>query len=311
VSEVDVGDELPHAAGAHASWRERYAFELFDAASGLVGSALVEARPNEGAIEAALTFLLEDGGLVTARHVAPCGRETSHLAVDDVRLAMIEPLRRWRIEYDGPCHSLAQARDAARPEAWRKSRLERLIVDLEFSARHAAVPLGDGFAQSMLCRGEVWVSGDRYALAVPGVRARTWGDEAVPRARRRFALAFADGQTLDVAQTVLEDGTAVSGWIASDTAIQPVRSLELSTTTEPGSYHQRAFELALVDAAGTRHEVSGDVLRLAPLPGLRGAQATMLCEGVVRARCAGRDGFGVAAYLHRLDADGRPLEPVV
>ena len=37
VSEVGDADELPHAVGSQTSWRESYGFELYDAASGLVG----------------------------------------------------------------------------------------------------------------------------------------------------------------------------------------------------------------------------------------------------------------------------------
>ena len=312
MSAVGEADELPHAVGSPTSWRESYGFELYDAASGLVGAARIEVRPNEGAMDVDLSFFLEDGGFVTARHVAPQSTNTAQLEVEGVRFSLLEPLRRWRVEYDGPCHSLASVADAAKREAWHKSRLERLIVELEFVAfQPAAAATGaDGFAQPGRWTGEIWVSGDRYVVAAPGLREKAWGAVALPRMQRRFALGFGDDRALDVVQTMLDDGPRLGGWIFRDGRSHAVREAELVTVTEPGSYHQKAFRLGLVAADGRRHEVAGEVLRVAPLPGLRGGHETMLCEGVTRARYDDRDGFGLAGYLHRLDAAGNPLEPV-
>jgi hypothetical protein len=311
VSEVSDADELPHAVGPETSWREAYRFELFDAASGLVGSASVDVRPNEGAMDVALTFYLEDGGFVTARHVAATSENTATLEIEDVRFTMLEPLRRWRIAYDGPCHALASIADSAKREAWQKSRLERLIVELEFAAlEHPAVPVAGGFVQPGRWTGEVWVSGDRYVVTAPGVRSKAWGAVASPRQQRRFALSFGEDCTVDVVQTLLDDGPRVAGWIFESGRRDAIDAIELVTETEPGSYRQKAFRLTLAGRAGGRRDIAGDVVRLASLPGFRGGHETMLCDGVVSARLDGRSGFGVASYLHRLDGSGNPVEPV-
>lgn len=315
MSEASAGDELPHVVGPGLSWSESYWFELYDVPSGLGGVARLDVRPNEGAMDVALSFFLPDGGFITARHVAAQTGNTALLEAEGVRFAMTEPLRRWRVSYDGPGHSLGSVGDAGRREAWLKSRFERLIVELEFTALDAAPALPEsagvaGFDQVGRWTGEVWVSGDRYEIQAHGGRGKTWGLPAVPRLQRRFALDFGDGLALSAVETVLDEGRRVHGWIMRDGRTTDVRGIELATVTAPGSPIQKSFQLDLVDTGGRRHQIAGDVQHVAPLPGFRGGRDTLLCLGVATAVYDGKTGHGIAEYLHQLGADGNPLEPV-
>lgn len=309
---MSADDERPHAPGTELAWRESYWFELHDTAEGLAGSARLDVRPNEGTREASLSFFLPDGGLITARHVAPWSAADASLEVEGVSFGLVEPARRWHLAYDGPAHALGSARDADRPEAWRKSRLERLSVELDVTTLREPSALADGFAQPARLTGEVWVSGDRYALDAPGLRGKAWGVAEVPLGVRRVSLSFANGGTVLVEQRTLDDGRRVlSGFVLDDGRHARVLDAELATETEPDSETlPRAFRLALQADDGRRHEITGEVASLAPLPGFRGRRENVLCVAVARAQWAGAAGFGFAEYLHRLDADGRPLAPV-
>src|SRR5690606_32621405 len=68
---ITAADEEPHAPSTDLAWREAYAFDLHDAASGLAGFTRMTVRPNAGMMDAALSFFLPDGGFITARHVKP------------------------------------------------------------------------------------------------------------------------------------------------------------------------------------------------------------------------------------------------
>jgi len=309
---VGVGDEQPHAPGTELAWCESYWFELHNTAEGLGGSARLDVRPNEGTREASLSFFLPDGGFITARHVAPWTTADPSLEVEGVSFALVEPARRWRLTYDGPAHSLGSARDADRPEAWRKSRLERLSVELDVTTPHDPIALAGGFVQPASVSGEVWVSGDRYALDALGMRGKAWGAAAVPLAARRVSLSFAPDRAMLVERRTLDDArTDLTGFVLHDGALARVVEVELATEAEPGSeILPRSFRLALRDEHGCRHEVGGEVTSLAPLPGFRGRRENLLCVAVARAQWAGVAGFGFAEYLHRLDANGSPLEPV-
>lgn len=309
---IGVDDEQPHAPSGELAWRESYWFELHDTAEGLAGSARLDVRPNEGTREASLSFLLPDGGFITARHVAPWTAGDASLEVEGVSFALVEPARRWRLTYDGPAHVLGSARDADRPEAWRKSRLERLSVELDVTMPNDPIALADGFVQPARVSGEVWVSGDRYALDALGMRGKAWGAAAVPLAARRVSLSFSPDRAMLIERRTLDDARSeLTGFVLHDGTLARVVEVELATETEPGSeILPRAFRLALHDEHGCRHEISADVTSLAPLPGFRGRRENLLCVAVARAQWAGVAGFGFAEYLHRLDANGSPLEPV-
>lgn len=306
-----ASDEQPHAPGAELAWREAYWFALHDAPDGLAGIARLEVRPNEGTREAALSFFLPDGGFITARHVAPYLAGDAPLEVEGVAFAMVEPERRWRLAYDGPGHSLGAARDADKPEAWRKSRLERLTVELGVETSHPPVAADGGFAQPARFAGEVWVSGDRYALDVVGLRGKEWGVATVPRVALRVALAFDGGRALLLERSVLDGGVErVAGWILQAGAISPVSGVTLSAPSEEdAALLPRSLRVALRTDDGA-HDVDVSVLHLAPLPGARGGRDNLLGLAAATASWAGAAGHGVLEILHRLDATGRPLEPV-
>jgi hypothetical protein len=310
---VAAADEAPHAPGPGLDWCDVYAFEVHDECCGIGGLTRMTLRPNEGAVDVALSFFLPDGGFITAHHVTALPRNPIPTALDvgGVRYAVEEPLRRWRVTYDGPAHSLASARDADRREAWARSRLERLIVDLAFEAAMPPATRGgeDGFQQVARVHGEVWVSGDRYELRALGGRERSWGvaDEATWHVRRRVGARFAENLAFDVASAVSGERELAHGWLLRDSRVLGLRSLRVATTTEPGTRLPKSVRLEATDEDGGRHEIAGDVLHVAPLPTTRSGRASLLCESVVRLDWNGRTGHGFASELRRLDGAGRPV----
>jgi hypothetical protein len=309
---LDPRDDGPHVVGPELSWSESYAFHLYDAASGLGGVTRLDVRPNEGAMEVGLSFFLPDGGFIAARHVAPTNDNPDRLEAGEVTYERVEPLRRWRIAYDGPAHSLDDPLAAARPEAWHESRVERLTVALQFDADHLPAEGLVGFEQAGRFTGTVWVSGDEYRVDAGGGRERRWGslDWQSPRMWRRIAARFGDDLALGAFRGVVDDRVLEGGWLWRDGRRTRLTRFDLTTECEPGSYRHRALRAALADADGRSLEVSAEVLSLAPLPCARGGHTTVVCEAIARFTCDGCTGYGVAQYGHRLDASGEPVVPV-
>ena len=307
----DEAHERPHEVGPDLAWAESYAFDLYDPREGLGGFLRLAVRPNEGAMEVGLHFLLSDGGLIVARHVRPVRENVADLEIGDVRFAMVAPLARWKVSYDGPAHSLASARDAAKPEAWRKSRVERLGVDLSLEATSPALGEPGRFAQAVRWTGTVWVSGDEYRVDCRGLRARAWGarDWESVRLARVLSIGFGDDFALAVAQVQAgrDEGERQHGWIFRGGRALGIRRVDLSTATEAESHLPKALSLALTDDAGSQYEIRGEVLQVMPLPRSRSGRQTLVCESVARFDCGPETGFGFVTTVDELDATGQPV----
>src|SRR5438067_209278 len=64
------------------------------------------------------------------------------------------------------------------------------------------------------------------------------------------------------------------------------------------------------DKRGRVHALRGDCLRVAPVAHEVGGRRTLINEGLARWTYEGHTGYGIAEYLHQLDADGRPVVPI-
>jgi hypothetical protein len=321
-------DERPHAPSGDTQWSEAYLFHVYDPREAIGMRARLAVRPNEGAIDVGLNFFLADGGFVACRHLRPQSTNTAELEVEGVRVALLEPLRRWRISYDGPAHALRAAREASRREAWTRSQLERLIVELEFEATQAPARFAgaggtpsalvapgvalERFEQPGRFSGTVWISGDEYAIDALGARGKSWGlcEWQAPRLWRSFSMQFAPDRAAAALWMRVGDEDLVGGYVARDGRTTPLAAVELATVTEPDSYLQKSLRLTLVDGIGARHEISAEMLQVAPLPSSRNGRDTMVCDGFARFTYDGMTGYGVAEYLHQLDAKGQPVVPV-
>ncbi|MFM8411031.1 MAG: hypothetical protein ACKOCT_12205 [Alphaproteobacteria bacterium] len=279
---ISPGDDRPHPPGPEVQWSESCSFWLHDPGSGLAGSLRVALRPNEGMMDAGLHFWLPDGGFVATRHVSTPSADAVRFEVGDARLEVVEPLRRWRLLHDGPAHSLDSAADAGDREAWHHSRVERLIVELDFAAETDAVGFSEtgagvpspreGFEQAGAWTGLVQVSGAAFEIAGHGFRERSWGlrDWQAPVRTRRFA--FRVGGDVAVSAAVVEGEGGVElrhGWIAREGRVERLRSVRAATDTAPDGLLPRSIRLEPEDASGGFPVATGDVAGCAPIQSVR------------------------------------------
>lgn len=312
---VSAEDEAPHPPAGDLGWGESYSFYLVDPVERLALLSRIGVRPNEGIMDVGLDLYVPDGGLLSARHVRPQTENTADLEVEGVRYEVVRPLEEWKMNYDGPAHALRSSRDAGSHDAWHKSRLERVTVDLTFRAQGPAAAIAElpgRFGQAGRFTGSVWISGDEYRIDAAGLREKSWGisGSSLPRLRRRFWARFEDGSAMVIDRRVEEGADVQSGWILEAGAPRAIGEVAIRSETESGEIWQARAEVSLVDEAGAREQVSVDVWQIAPMPTVRGRVRAVVCSSVARFRWGDRSGVGIAEYLHQLDPAGRPLLPI-
>ena len=296
---VPVADEGPHPAGSEISWVETTWLEFCDDASGLAGVVRLDVRPNQGASGVSLRFFLSDDGFVLADHVTSrVVGESSVVEIEDARLETIQPLRRWSVKYDGGSHSLAAAADVGKREEERKSRLERLIVELDVVAVQDAVAGSGSFAQPVRVTGEVWVSGDRYVVDSPGLRGKSWHAGSLAERATYLSLSFGTERALFARVETPAGGAAdvVEGWTSIDGTVRPLRALHVEPAAD-ASGAVTALSVVAHDDGG-EHRIAVELPWIAPFRGRRsGGRPFELRLAVARARWDDHAGYGLVEQL--------------
>lgn len=320
---VAPADDRPHPPGGEMQWSESCSFWLHDPASGLAGSLRVALRPNEGMTDAGLHFWLPDGGFVATRHVSVPTDDPGRTEVGDARIELVEPLRAWRIAHDGPAHSLDSAADAGDREAWHHSRIERLIVDLDFVAETPATGFAEtgpgvpspreGFEQAGTWTGLVQVSGEAYRVAGRGFRERSWGvrDWQAPVRSRRVSFLLGSDVAVSAATIEGEGGVEIRhGWISREGRVEPLRAVKVSTETTGDGRLPRSASIELEDEGGGLHLATCEIVASAPMRAARNRRETLICESLARFEMDGRHGYGTLEHLVQLDGKGVPVVPL-
>ncbi|MFP6665579.1 MAG: hypothetical protein VCC00_15410 [Deltaproteobacteria bacterium] len=310
LSEASV-DKI-HRPTREVGFTESLGFRFVQPGETLGFLARLNLRPNQQTMDVGLDIFLADGGLLGARHVGRLSPGKTELEVEGV--SFTQEGASWHIVYDGGAHALASCRNAGDHEFWHKSRLERVIVDLEFEAEDKPVSTDlhpDAFAQTVQVRGEIWVSGDQYEIDVAGLRDRSWGtqDSQIPKARRRIEARFEGGGALSLERRWAEDGPHLTGWIKVEDEIREIVSGRIETEPEADFPYPKALALSLVDSSRKRHRIEVEMLHTAPLAGSANQVKYLSCQSVSVFSWGDLRGHGIVEYLHRLDENGAPIIP--
>ncbi len=298
----DAADRGWHAPGTELGWSESVGFRFVDPATRTGIVARLGVRPNEGAIDVGIDIFMSDGSFVATRQIGPW-QGADRIAVEGFDIRAEGGEEHWRLDCDGAAHSLAEAQDADRHAAWHGSRVERLILELAWTATGEPRLTGAGgrrFSQPGRLRGEMWVSGDHFVLDVVALRDRSWGPDRLDLPLRRALLcALADGPGGFEVESIEREGNAASGtdgWVVHRGAVQAVTGLEWIEDA-PDKTVQRLGASLCVGGEDLVRE--GRVLALAPLPGRRNDATFLLRECLVE--WAGPEGLtlGFAELLTR------------
>jgi hypothetical protein len=320
---LDERHDFAHPVEPDTAWSESYYFNGYDPVSDTGLFTRIGVRPNEGTIDVGLSVWLPGSDVAFVRGVRPQHEMTDRdLAVGGVRYERLAPMKTWRIT--GDADAAVVDLDGKRP-----SRMTRLALDLTFHALAPAIGVdgqgrsGEGASASTAAsvgkghleqagrwRGWIEADGARHDLVeARGNRDKSWGPRrwGGPRMWRWFSINIGDDLHFGGIRIGTEAGDLHRGWVWRDGRAASIREWDVRTELADDGIIQRVAHVRATDAHGRVHALRADLLRVAPIPHRSGERSMVVNEGLARWTCDGRVGYGIAEYLHQLDADGRPL----
>jgi hypothetical protein len=330
---LDARHDLAHPVETDTAWSESYYFNAYDPGTDSGLFTRIGIRPNEGTMDVGLSLWLPGGELGEYRWVKE-QREMvdSVLEVGAVRYEMLEALQSWSLTMD----DAVQARPCG-PGSRREAGTHpvKVALDVRFDAVTPAVGTdgqpsgGPKSAEAAAAAGTVGKGHLEQAgrwtgtLAVDGVpyewrgahgnRDRSWGPRrwGGPTMWRWFSINLGDDVHFGGIRLGTGDGDLHRGWVWDGERATSVAEWNIESELEEDEVTHRVVHLEVVDKAGRRYPLRGDVLRVANIgqPG-----GTLVNEGLARWTSeddgASRTGYGICEYLHQLDDAGRPVVPV-
>lgn len=305
---IGPGDERPHMVGEDPAWSESYYFAWFDERGS--GITRIGVRPNEGTMDVLLVLFPPEGGIAVTRRQQPQHDNTDRLEVAGASYELLEPLRRWRVRFEGELLHLPQPRLLLGEPGDRAPRPFSLDYELTaFTPAAEATLAGSRAAFARTAAGHYEQAGrisgtiDGAPFSGTGYRDKSWGvrDWSAPTLWRWFALPFGPDLVANVVILRMGDHEVRGGWAQVDGEVRAVSGVALDTRWGPDGRAHEALHLGFDVEGAERIEVDGEVLEVAPLPlaGPRGL--TLVNEGLTRyTRPDGRSTLGIAEYLHQV-----------
>jgi hypothetical protein len=329
----------PRHDGAHpvesdAAWSESCYFNAYDPGTDSGFFTRIGIRPNEGTMDVGLSVWLPGGELGEYRCVAEQHEMVdSPLEVGGVRYERLDAMNTWRLTADvdavaRPCTTEQASNDGA-------PRPVDLELDVRFDAitpaigtdgqtsaprtqqaSEAAGTTGKGhFEQSGRWTGSLTVDGATHTWdGALGNRDRSWGPRrwGGPNMWRWFSINIGQGLHFGGIRLGTGAGDLHRGWVFEDGRIASVKEWRLRTELAEDELTQRVVRLEVEDKKGRCYRLTGDILRVADIGRAGG---TVVNEGLTRWTYSSdsgvtTSGYGIAEYLHQVDADGRPTVPV-
>ena len=330
---LDARHDLAHPVEGDSAWSESYYFNAYDPGTDSGFFTRIGIRPNEGTMDVGMSLWLPGGELGEYRWVKD-QREMvdSVLEVGAVRYEMLEALQSWRLTMD----DVVQARPCgpgSRTEAG--THPVKVALDVRFDAITPAVgtdgqpsggpksaeaaaaagTVGKGhLEQAGRWTGTLTVDGVPYEWrGAHGNRDRSWGPRrwGGPTMWRWFSINLGDDMHFGGIRLGTGAGDLHRGWVWDGERAASVAEWNIETELEDDAVTHRVVHLEVVDKAGRRHPLRGDVLRVA---NIGQAGGTLVNEGLAcwtsEADGTARTGYGICEYLHQLDDAGRPVVPV-
>jgi hypothetical protein len=324
---LDERHDFAHPVEGDSAWSESYYFNCYDPVTDTGFFTRIGVRPNEGTMDVGMSVWLPGAELAQARAVREQHQMTdSDLRVGDVTYERLEPGRRWRLTTDS-ADTFVRALDAS-----RSIRTAPVRLDVTFDALTPMIGADgqgrEGSGASAQTRGTVgkghleqagrwsgWIEADgvRHELVeARGNRDKSWGPRrwGGPRMWRWFSVNFGDDVHFGGIRIGTDSGDLHRGWVWKDGAASSVREWRVKTElADDGTTHTRSLVTA-VDKRGVEHALDGTLLRVAPHLTEGEERSTLVNEGLARFEHEGVVGYGIAEYLHQLDAGGAPLVPI-
>jgi len=321
---IKPADEFMHAPDDSSNFNESVYVNFTDPA-GIAGWMRLGNRANEGYAELSVCLYLPDGR-IACQFRRPKIADNSRFDAGGLSYRVQEPFRRVGMDYRGEL-MLVEDPGALREPAGLFETAPRAEAEirLDYTATspiHGGVParpevepyygrdfsLGH-FNQHLTVTGSVRIGDQEWQIAGAGWRDHSWGPRYWQNIyfHRLFMANFADGGGLMLLKITDPAGRARRlGVVLAEGAYEEVLDFDLVTDwtedQDPKSYR------LTVRTAKRSQQVTGEIIRLAPLRNRRKVDGTVLvsriAESYTRFTRDGVEGWGMTEYIERVE-DGR------
>jgi hypothetical protein len=315
---LDASHDTAHPVEGDGAWSESYYFNCYDPDADVGFYTRSGIRPNEGTIDIGLSVWLPGGGIDHAHHVREQKEMIdSLLEVGGVRYEMLEPMTSWRLTADTDSlrgHLAMDVTFEALTPAIGGDGQNKTAADASSSQTRLSVGKGH-LEQAGRWTGWVQTGDTRQELGpdARGNRDKSWGPRrwGGPTMWRWFSINIDDATHFGGIVIGTKDGDLHRGWVWRDGAHESIAEWKVTSDLEDDGVTHKHTHVVATDKAGRTHELEAELLRVEP--GQRGVRpsTTIVNEGLARWTYEGRTGTGISEYLHQLDADARPVVPIV
>lgn len=323
---LDERHDFAHPVEGDTAWSESYYFNGYDPGTDTGLFTRIGVRPNEGTIDVGLSLWLPGNRVATMRAV----REQHEMTDDDLQVGGVAyerqaPLKQWRLTAaDGTTATLVDGTELPVAMDLTFSALTPAVgVDGQSalakegsSSASTAATVGKGhLEQAGRWTGTITADGETWTLGpdARGNRDKSWGPRrwGGPQMWRWFSINIGDDLHFGGIRIGTPAGDLHRGWVWTDGDAASIKDWDVRTELADDGVTHRTTDVRATDKKGRVHELHGDVLRVYGVPHATGDGATIVNEGLARWTYGdGRVGYGIAEYLHQLDADGRPKVPI-
>jgi hypothetical protein len=290
-------DELIHATGTDASWREAFYFDFYDPRSRLSGFGYAGVHPNQEIGDVIFALWQEDRLLARfCRWDFNIPREIGEerLSFGPLCFRPLQPFRRWSMYFDDGACRLDLAFDSIHPAYnWADSETALATTD----SHH--------YEQQGRYTGSVRVGGVEYQVDGVGARDHAWGWGARAGIQRWVwaSAQFGPDLAFNTFQVGMGDGRDVLyGYLYRGGENLLLRDSRIATRYASRGEAPAAFDLALGGRGGERLEASAQVLNAFNISHQERNKKGYHYFCASEFTCEGRRGFGHANVYWRNSA---------
>jgi hypothetical protein len=331
-------DEFHHPHQDAYHWNESYYFNFTDPDRGMGGFSRIGMVPNQDVAIGILYIFLPDGGILMLTQSEPCRASRDEIGVGLLRYERVQPLREWRIRFEGEMLCLPDPRrllTLVDPPAGGASEedleFRQASVDLRFRGWsdchnfkdadadfvaerfvNAGSRLRDLMAVTKVASehyeqvgewsGEVVIAGEKFPIRGSGHRDHSWGerDWKAPERWTWLTAQFGADFGFNLSRVVIKSLDIYNGYVCRAGKNFSLRRAWLATEFEGDGRTQKRVRVRLQDVSGWEAEVEGIPQTVVPLTLRDGAHRTLVNEALTEYEWRGRRGFGISEYLHQL-----------
>lgn len=329
--------ELMHPTADAAAWSESYYFNFVDPQSGIGMFTRMGFRPGDRWADGLHAIYLPGKRVAFTYGRREIGSDLTEydgdLKAGNLTLTLMEPHKKWQIDYDGPAQDIVDAavllqRKKLRPQGWYQDA--RLVMSLTFdcltephftSSEDGRTGAYGHFEQSGRVYGQIQLDNQTFQVDGFGVRDKSWGPRDWGASQRKtggedtvsnFSSAdapnpFVNWFSMNFGAEIAMGGSCFrqpsgevkgAGWIQRDGKSMHLKDVVITTEYRDNTILHDTVRMTGSVAGEEPFVITGKVLNVCPTKVPMPGGATFINEGLCQFDWDGTTGFGIAEHWH-------------